>query len=265
MKPVARRLGMAVLATPQAPSTSTSTPSAVAQVSAQVKEGAELYVAFACIRCHAPDGTGGIPNRLNVGGDDTIPPLNNAYRAPDEQFKAAPAITQVIFAGSILSTKPGVINMPDWTGVINAAQANAIAAYILAGFPHTGVAYDPNPATASDIYSAYACIQCHGQVGGKGAPNPNTADKVVPTLRNPNDNVSQAEMRTTIMDGSIPAPGKDVIFMPAWGQIMAIDQVNTILPYIQDGPKAKTLPSPPSATPLPLATASSSPAGSASP
>ncbi len=49
--------------------------------------------------------------------------------------------------------------------------------------------------------------------------------------------------------------------MPAWGQILSTDQVNTILPYIVDGPKAKTLPPPPAASPLPLAGG----AGSASP
>ncbi len=160
--------------------------------------------------------------------------------------------------GSILSKKPGVINMPSWKGVINDAQANAIAAYILAGFPNTGATYDPDPAKAEDIYSAYACIDCHGQVGGTSspspAPNPKTADKAVPALRNPGDNVSLSEFRSVLMDGSIPAPGtKGVIFMPAWGQILSVDQVNTILPYIVDGPAANKLPPPPAASPLPLA------------
>jgi mono/diheme cytochrome c family protein len=264
--------GCASLATPQAPSTSSPSASSsggTVQVSQQVKDGAQLYVDLSCVRCHAPDGVGGIPNRLNVGGDSTIPPLNNAYRDPSEQFKNALQITQVLSEGSIVSKKPGVINMPSWNGVINDAQASAIAAYVLAGFPHTGAAYDPDPAKAADIYTAYACIDCHGQVGGKGAPNPKTADKEVPGLRNPGDNVPLSEFRTTITDGSIPAPGtKSVIFMPAWGQIMSTDQVNAVLPYIVDGPKAKTLPAPPAASPLPLAagaSASASPSASPSP
>ena len=263
--------GCASLATPQAPSTSSPSASSggTVQVSQQVKDGAQLYVDLACIRCHAPDGVGGIPNRLNVGGDSTIPPLNNAYRDPSEQFKNPVAITQVLMDGSIISKKPGVINMPSWNGVLNDAQASAIAAYILAGFPHTGAAYDADPAKASDIYTAYACIDCHGQVGAKGAPNPKTADGVVPTLRNPTDTVTLAEFKPFIMDGSIPAPGtKGVIFMPAWGQILSTDQYNAILPYIVDGPKAKTLPAPPAASPLPLAggaSASATPSSSPSP
>jgi mono/diheme cytochrome c family protein len=262
--------GCASLATPQAPSTSSpSASSGTVQVSQQVKDGAQLYVDLACIRCHAPDGGGGIPNRLNVGGDSTIPPLNNAYRDPSEQFKNPLAITQVLSEGSIVSKKPGVINMPSWKGVINDAQASAIAAYILAGFPHTGAAYDPDPAKAADIYTAFACIDCHGQVGQEGAPNPLTADKSVPGLRNPDDNVPLSEFRPVLMDGSIPDPGtKGVIFMPAWGQIMSTDQLNAILPYVQDGPKAKNLPAPPAASPLPLAggaSASASPSSSASP
>ena len=76
--------GCASLATPEAPGSGSPTPGATGggtvAVSQQVKDGAQLYVDFACVRCHAPDGVGGIPNRLNKGGDDTIPPLNNVYR-----------------------------------------------------------------------------------------------------------------------------------------------------------------------------------------
>jgi mono/diheme cytochrome c family protein len=266
--------GCGSLATPEAPSTASPSASgtAVAAVSQQVKDGGQLYVSLACIRCHAPNGVGGIPNRLNVGGDSTIPALNNQFRDPSEQFRAAPQITQILTEGSIISKKPGVINMPSWKGVINDAQASAIAAYILAGFPNTGATYDANPANPADIYSDYACIDCHGQVGGKStpppAPNPLTADKVVPALRNPADNVPLSDFRTTLTDGSIPAPGtKGVILMPAWGQILSSDQMNAILPYIADGHPATPLPAPPPASPLPLSGASSSPApsGSASP
>jgi mono/diheme cytochrome c family protein len=218
------------------------------------RTGAELFIDFACVRCHAPDGTDGIPNRLNVGGDDTIPPLNNVYRDPSEQFTDASQITSVVMEGSIISRSPGVINMPCWKGVINAAQASAIADYVLAGLPHTGVRLDLDVSGAAAIYEAYACIRCHGQVGQPGAPNPLSPDKSVPELRNPNDNVTQKEMRATIMDGSIPPPGvPGEIFMPAWGQILAVQQVDAILPYIPDGPEARPLPSPPPVTPLPLA------------
>jgi mono/diheme cytochrome c family protein len=267
--------GCASLATPEAPATSSPAPSgsaAPAQVSQQVKDGAQLYVDYGCIRCHAPNGVGGVPNRLNVGGDSTIPALNNQFRSADEQFRAAPQITQILTEGSIVSRKKGVINMPSWNGVINSAQADALAAYILAGFPTTSVTYDADPATPEDIYSAYACIDCHGQVGGTSspspAPNPKTEDGTVPALRNPDDDVPLAELHSVLLEGSIPKPGtKGVIFMPAWGQILSTDQLDAVLPYIQDGPKATTLPAPPAATPLPLAggaSAGSSPAPSSS-
>ena len=228
-------------------------------------------MAFACIRCHAPNGVGGVPNRLNVGGDDTIPALNNAFRDPSEAFHNAAQITQVMSEGSIVSNKPGVINMPSWKGVANDAQAGAVAAYILAGFPQvSGVAYDADPATAADIYSAYACITCHGQVGANAspapAPNPLSPDKAVPALRNPGDNVPQAEFLTTIMEGSIPPPGKvSELLMPAWGQIMSSQQVAKVLKYIPDGPKGKALPAPAAAPALPLASGAASPATSGSP
>jgi mono/diheme cytochrome c family protein len=263
--------GCGSLATPEAPGTASpgSSSSPAANVTQQVKDGGQLYVSLACIRCHAPNGVGGVPNQLNVGGDSTIPPLNNQFRAQDEQFRAAPQITQILMEGSIVSTKPGIIDMPSWKGVINDAQANALAAYILAGLPNTGAAYDPDPATAEDIYSAYACIDCHGQVGGKTAPspapNPKTADGEVPALRNPDDDVPNSELRTVLMEGSVPDPGtKGVVFMPAWGQILSVDQMNTILPYIADGHVATPLPAPLPGTPLPLAGGGTSPAPSSS-
>ncbi len=76
-----------------------------------------------------------------------------------------------------------------------------------------------------------------------------------------------SELRSVLMEGSIPDPGtKGVIFMPAWGQILSTDQVNAILPYIVDGPKATKLPAPEPASPLPLSGGSSiTPSSSASP
>ena len=265
--------GCASLATPEAPGSGSPSPAAsgggTVQASQQVKDGAQLYVNLACVRCHAPDGVGGIPNRLNVGGDSTVPPLNNTYRSSDEQFTNPMQITQVLDEGGIVSKKPGIVNMPSWKGVVNSAQADALAAYILAGFPHVGVTYDPDPAKAPDIYEAYACMQCHGQVGLNAtpppAPNPKTADKEVPGLRNPDDPVPQSELRSFLVDGSIPDPGtKGVILMPAWGQILSVDQIDLILPYIADGKAATKLPAPPAASPLPLA-GGAAPAGGASP
>ncbi len=262
--------GCASLATPEAPGSGSPTPGAsgggTVAVSQQVKDGAQLYIDFACVRCHAPDGVGGIPNRLNKGGDDTIPPLNNVYREADEKFTNAAQITTVLQEGGVVSKKPGVINMPSWKGVINDAQMNAIAAYILAGFPHTGVEVDQNVAKASDIYVAYACIWCHGQVGPNAtpppAPNPASADKEVPFLRNPDDTATLAEFVDFIMNGSVTEPGaKGELLMPAWGQILSTQQVKRILPYIQDGPKGAKLPAPPAAPTLPLVGGSSSSSG----
>jgi mono/diheme cytochrome c family protein len=272
-------VGCASLATPEAPGTAApaATSTAPPAASQQFKDGATLYVQFACVRCHGADGVGGIPNRLNVGGDDTIPPLNNVYRDKTEQFTNQVAITQVLMEGAVVSKKPGVINMPSWKGMMTPAQADAIAGYILAGFPHVGPPVDFDVAKPSDIYTAYACILCHGQVGPNAspspAPNPLSADKAVPWLRNPGDAASLQEFLGFIMNGSVTAPGKKgELLMPAWGQIMSTQQVRAILRYIQDGPKAKTLSPPPQPTPLVTPTSSSvsgsataSPAPAASP
>jgi len=73
-------------------------------------------------------------------------------------------------------------------------------------------------------------------------------------------------MLTTILAGSIPPPGKvGEILMPAWGQILSSQQVAKVLRYIPDGPRGKTLPAPPAASPLPLAGGSATTSGSGSP
>ena len=113
--------------------------------------------------------------------------------------------------GSIVSKKPGVINMPSWKGVINDAQADAIAAYILAGFPHTGATYDPDPAKAERHLHR---LRLHRlprpgraqRSRRRRRPTPKTADKAVPALRNPDDDVPLSELRSVIMDGLDPGP-----------------------------------------------------------
>ena len=143
------------------------------------------------------------------------------------QFHNAAQITTVLNEGSIISKKPGVINMPSWKGVINDAQASAIAAYILAGFPQVaGVAYDADPASASDIYSAYRLHrlprpgrrQRHAAAGAQPAePRQGGAGAAQPGRRRH----AGRHSLTTIMEGSIPPPGKaGELFMPAWGQIL---------------------------------------------
>lgn len=259
-------IGCASLATPEAPGTASPAAGGAAapEASQQVKDGATLYVQFSCVRCHAADGTGGVPNQLNVGGDDTIPPLNNAYREKGEEFTNSVQITDVLMTGDVITRKPGVINMPSWKGVMSSEQADAIAAFILADFPHVGPEIDFNVAKASDIYVDYSCITCHGQVGDKGVANPlASGEKEVPGLRNAEDDASLAEFRDYLMDGSVPKGKKGVLFMPAWGQILSTQQMVKIMAYIEDGLAAKKLPAPPEPEPL-LSPGSSSQSGSAS-
>ena len=156
--------------------------------------------------------------------------------------------------------------MPSWKGVMSDAQASAIAAYVLAGFPHVGPEIDFNVAKASDIYSAYACIVCHGQVGAKASPAPaptRRCQRRCLQLRNPGDTASVAEMlglhhervgHCARQEGRAAHAGL--------GPDPLTQQVKALLPYIQDGPKARQLPPPPSPEPLLSPAAAPSPAGS---
>ena len=136
--------GCASLATPEAPSTTSPSPGATAAVavSQQVKDGAQLYVDFACIRCHAPDGVGGVPNRLNVGGDDTIPPLNNVYRDPSEKFANAAQIATVL-NGVTKNGQPTA--MVPWRNTLSDIDIAAVITYTRNSWGnHTGEAIQPS-------------------------------------------------------------------------------------------------------------------------
>ena len=80
--------------------------------------------------------------------------------------------------GGIVSKKPGVINMPSWNGVIKTAQADALAAYILAGVPITEVAYDAEPANARHLQRLRVC-----RLSRAGRPGRHAAARAEPEDR----------------------------------------------------------------------------------
>lgn len=225
----------------------TANPAKKVTYSAAVRHGGELYVEYACIRCHGPEGRGGVPDPV----EGTMVPTLVGFNSHDTRlimsfFKSeAPGHFYIAPSNGV---ENGWINMPNWGAILTDGQMNDLASYIEAGLPDLGV--KPLPArTGPEIFRAFACIKCHGKldVGGIVDPvyPPSSGDHLVPTL-GPSQYPGRAKTdgpnvyRDILMNGSIPHhniptgyPG--TLFMPAWGHILTPTQLRTILNYIQYG------------------------------
>ncbi|MHB9146111.1 MAG: c-type cytochrome [Symbiobacteriia bacterium] len=214
--------------TGQAPTTPTPGPTPTPAVSAAVTDGGKVYYSYACVYCHAAGGKGGVPNPNNQGGDATIPPLSGSDF--QSEYGSDQVVASMIKAGSILSDGKAV-SMPAWNGIINDQQMSNLIAYIRAGLPEAGNQLLP-ATNGQEIYAAYACDKCHGQIGKGGIPNvAATQDKTIPAIGttgfhgefNTKDKITKV-----ITDGSIIEKGKPgVVFMPRWGGILKPEQITT--------------------------------------
>lgn len=207
--------------------------------SASVKAGAKLYVQYACIRCHGPNGTGKIPNPV-LGGN--IPPLNHA---PFSGSGGKTSIVSILTNGIILTNgaSTGVINMPAWNGILTTTQLNQLADYIEVGTPNQKVAILP-ATTGKQIYTAYACVKCHGDYGKGGVKNVGApkgfGDNFVPTLSAAKYAKDPTGYHDAIMKGSIihdgfPQGANHTLLMPAWGHILSNAQFTALLNYLKTG------------------------------
>ncbi len=199
------------------------------------KEGAKLYVSYACVSCHGIGGKGGIANPNNAGGDATIPALTGDDFKKD--FGKDEDVAKVIKSGSILN-KGKATSMPSWNGVLNDQQITQLTAYIRAGLPDAGVAL-PAVKTGEDVYNAYACVKCHGPIGKGGVANvaaTDPEDKDIPALGSADFHKefnTTDKIRAHIVGGMVIENGKpSVVYMPKWGDVMKPDEVNLIVNWL---------------------------------
>lgn len=216
--------------TGQPPTTPGPTPTPTpgpTTVSAAATDGGKLYYSYACVYCHGVGGKGGVPNPFNEGGDATIPPLTGADF--QKEYSADQAVTAMLKDGSVLNNGKAT-SMPAWNGILNDQQMTNLIAYIRAGLPDTGNQLAVTKA-GPDVYSAYACDKCHGQIGKGGVANvaaTDPDDKTIPTLGTAKfrgEFNTTDKIRKVINQGSIIEGGKaGVVFMPRWGDVMTAVQ-----------------------------------------
>ena len=221
---------------PTQPTPPTTQPApAPAPLSDAAKEGAKLYVSYACVSCHGIGGKGGIANPNNAGGDATIPALVGGDFKKD--FGKDEDVARIIKSGSILN-KGKATSMPSWNGILNDRQITELIAYIRAGLPDAGVAL-PAVKTGEDVYNAYACVKCHGPIGKGGVANvaaTDPEDKDIPALGSADFHKefnTADKIREHLVGGMVVENGKPgVVYMPKWGDVMKPDEVNLIVNWL---------------------------------
>lgn len=96
-------------------------------VSDPLKKGRVIYDRAGCVGCHGPAGAGGHPNPGAHG--DVIPalgPLMGTYTAAELKARVKQGVVPETHGGA-----PAAVSMPGWEGVLDEAELDALAAYLL--------------------------------------------------------------------------------------------------------------------------------------
>jgi cytochrome c553 len=96
-------------------------------VSDPVRKGKTIYDRAGCVGCHGPAGSGGHPNPGAHG--DVIPalgPLMGTYTPDELKARIKQGVVPETHGGA-----PAAVSMPGWEGLLDEAELDALAAYLL--------------------------------------------------------------------------------------------------------------------------------------
>lgn len=200
-----------------------------ATVSPQAVAGAHDYVQYACGQCHGDRGRGGV--------SDYVPALNVVGKVLTEQ-----RLRQIIDHGLGESQNPTRPYMPVWGGVIPERKVSELVAYIHAGFPDvsgaTPVRVPTNKgvvARGRALYTKDGCVNCHGEAGRGGVPNPQAPDKTIPPLSGKDffkEFNTDKKIQDVIRSGSVIGRAP-IVSMPHWGGILPEKDLKALVAFIK--------------------------------
>jgi mono/diheme cytochrome c family protein len=206
-----------------------TTGQAAASVDPTVAAGAHTFVQFACAQCHGDRGRGGV--------SPDVPALTTVGKA-----LTVAQLSHIIDHGLGESKNPSKPYMPVWGEVISKTQVGDLVAYIRAGLPAVAetqpvaVPRGQGPAVAgSALYIRYGCINCHGPNGLGGVPNPQSADKSIPSLSGGDfrhEFNTDAKIAAVIRSGSVIGRAP-IVSMPHWGGIIPASDVQSLIAYLK--------------------------------
>jgi len=200
-----------------------------AKVSPEVAAGAHDYVQYACGQCHGMRGRGGV--------SPYVPALTVVHKALTKA-----RLTQIIDHGLGESADPKKPYMPVWSGVIPPRKVAELVAYIHAGFPDVkGATPRPVPtdkgsvAEGKALYQRDGCVNCHGESGRGGVPNPQSPDKTIPPLSGTDffkEFNTDKKIVDVIQSGSVIGRAP-IVSMPHWGGILSQRELRALVAYIK--------------------------------
>jgi mono/diheme cytochrome c family protein len=204
-----------------------ATTIAAATVVPTVAAGAHLYVQFGCVKCHGPQGGGGV--------SPYVPALTGAGTL------TAATLRSIIDHGLGESKDPTRPYMPVWGAVISDRQVSDLVSYIRAGLPTVPTA-SPLPVpqnqgaavAGATLYVNDGCINCHGPNGLGGVPNPESPDKTIPPLSGPDfrsEFNTTAKILAVIENGSVIGRAP-IVSMPHWGGIIPPAELQALVAYL---------------------------------
>jgi mono/diheme cytochrome c family protein len=151
-------------------------------------------------------------------------------------------LTEIINHGLGESANPDRPYMPVWGGVIPPRKVADLVAYIHAGFPAVpGVSAQPvrtgqgRVVAGRGLYVTDGCVNCHGDKGRGGVPNPQSPDKTIPSLTAGDffkEFSTDKKIEDVIRSGSVIGRAP-IVSMPHWGGILSRAQLKALVAYIK--------------------------------
>ncbi len=205
----------------------------------EVVKGAKLYVDYACVQCH---GLGGRGRGSLQASEPSLTSDEFKRTFPKGDARYDEALVNVIRNGAIID-EGRAASMPAWNGVLSDDDMRNIVAYIRAGLPVVDSTI-PRAGTGEEVYIAFACVKCHGELGKGGVRNvaASTPDlQTISALGGPDFKKkfdSSEKIRAVVLNGRLVDGGRPgVVYMPAWGKIGTADQIEKVMQYITNSSK----------------------------
>lgn len=202
-----------------------------------------------CLNCHAAPNNRELPNPGHPA--ETVPSFagGNVMMYVDRPGEVKEWIRDGITAArranpkELADSKAGVIRMPAFGDVLDGAEIDALAAYVLAVDDYFSPAAEREK--RGEELARQQCMSCHNVGGAGGLANPGSPFGYIPAFFGPDfhDLVKgDAELREWISTGSsarvkkLPLAAwfwkRQKIAMPAFGEHLTKDDMDALVAYI---------------------------------
>jgi mono/diheme cytochrome c family protein len=214
--------------------------------------GQRLAASFGCFACHGPGGGGGTKN---PGTEELAVP---AFTEQTQMMyvKTVDDLREYVLDGAPkrkredpdyrAKVEAAALRMPAYRGVVSAAEADDLVAYLRATSDQIAPEDDALAARGADLATQLGCFACHGPLGAGGVPNPGSLKGYIPSLwADDFDELvrDDDELRQWIAEGKLTRISehpigriffeRQVIKMPAYEKFVGAEDLKAIAAYVR--------------------------------